>query len=599
MATKIFKKISDPSIRQTWAPILEGYGATSEIQAKRPWLSDYAHYHAIFDQASPILESMVTPGLFLQQPGSISAMGVTQAPTNVQTPFSGFGSGSITKNAYGQTGTAASQSGSGDKFPSLLPVAIQVAAKTIGFDLVGVVPMDSPVGFLPYLDYVYQGGNTGTQYAPFMVTVPAISSSISVGQYINPSGTYSDFVFEYVGKSRVNGLPILKVVEGSNNNSYSVGAALASISATAVGSYSYVGSSAGFSSGTGTAYVGLGLSSPYGSNIVSNTNGFGAVDVQLVSALENAISGFTSYSDSNWNATDGSGNLQGPFLNTTSGLEPQGMLRADAEASRFRQMGLRLFTKYIEARGDQVAISATVEQIQDLNRVWNYDVISMLENFGVNEVAQSINKKLVDRVLALGSTHATEVDTVEGTGAGSITGVNLTVGSTGFENISTLQRRIVTKMLEMANLIYHRGRFGAGTHIVTNGRVAAALADVAGYSFAPFNNDLPSGPGQLYPAGKVYGMTVYVDPNLKFSDTRIHIGRKGADEEPGVKFMPYIMAESLQTIAEGTFSPKIGIKSRYAITEAGWHPETQYLTINVTGLGVLTGTVAPSSGYAY
>jgi hypothetical protein len=263
-----------------------------------------------------------------------------------------------------------------------------------------------------------------------------------------------------------------------------------------------------------------------------------------------------------------------------------------------------MFTKFIEAKGDQVSISATVEQIQDLNRVWNFDVISMLENVAVNELAQSINKKLVDRVLALGKAHATTIESVEGNGgaygaAGSLTTVDLTVGSTGFENTSTLQRRIVTKILEMANLIYHRGRFGAGTYIVTNGRVASALADVAGYSFAPFNNDMPSTAGGLYPAGKVHGLTVFVDPNLKFSDNRIHIGRKGADEEPGVKFLPYIMAESLQTIAEGTFSPKIGMKSRYAITEAGWHPETQYITMTVNGLGVLTGSYRPSASYTY
>ena len=89
-----------------------------------------------------------------------------------------------------------------------------------------------------------------------------------------------------------------------------------------------------------------------------------------------------------------------------------------------------------------------VKQIQDLNRVWNFDVISMLENVAVNELAQSINKKLVDRVLNLGATHATAVDAIEGAG---ITTLDLTVGTTGFENISTLQRRVVTKILEMAN----------------------------------------------------------------------------------------------------------------------------------------------------
>ena len=553
MATKIFRRLNDASIQETWAPVLEGYGA--DIKA-RPWLVDLAHNHAIFDNAGSINESAVAPGLFLQQPGSISSIGAISAPTSAMTPFTAGG----VKNSY-----AAAASGSGDKFPSLLPVAIQVAAKTIGFDLVGVVPMDSPVGFLPYLDYVYQGGNIDKTYEPFLVRIPSISASIAVGAYIADG----DFKFQYVGKSRVDGLPILKVVTGTDGAT-TVGAALASISDTAIGSHT---------GATGDPYEGFG------------TTAFAATAVTLVSALENHISGFTSVSDDNYAATA----FDGPFLGATgSQADYMGMKREEAEVSKFRQMGLRMFTKFIEAKGDQVAISATVEQIQDLNRVWNFDVISMLENVAVNELAQSINKKLVDRVFKLGAVHRTNVEAIEGA---NLCNLDLTVGATGFENISTLQRRVVTKILEMANLIYHRGRFGAGTYIVTNGRVASALADVAGYSFAPFNNDLPSTPGQLYPAGKVHGLTIYVDPNLKFSDDRIHIGRKGADEEPGVKFLPYIMAESLQTIAEGTFSPKIGMKSRYAITEAGWHPETQYITMNVTGLAVLTGTTKPSSSY--
>lgn len=571
MATKIFKRLNDASIKETWTPVLEGYGANVSA---RPWLVDYAHNHAIFENAGSLNEALASgsaPGLFLQQPGSISSIGAISSPTSSMTPFT---AGS--KNGYG-----ASVSGSGDKFPSLLPVAIQVAAKTVGFDLVGVVPMDSPVGFLPYLDYVYQGGNTDTQYEPFLVKLSsALNTGISVGQYIQgDGGAAAAFKFQYVGKSRIDGLPILKVVQGgvTDSSTTTVADAVAALDdVTHTGTRSDV---EGTPANTGS------ITLPW-----EGFGGAAGMTVSLVSALENHITGFTSVSDTDYAATS----FQGPFLNSSENLEMEGMTRATAESSKFRQMGLRMFTKFIEAKGDQVSISATVEQIQDLNRVWNFDVMSMLENVAVNELAQSINKKLTDRVLSLGQTHATAVNSVEGSG---ITTLNLTVG-TGFENISTLQRRVVTKILEMANLIYHRGRFGAGTYIVTNGRVASALADVAGYTFAPFNNDLPSGAGQLYPAGKVHGLTVYVDPNLKFSDNRIHIGRKGADEEPGVKFLPYIMAESLQTIAEGTFSPKIGMKSRYAITEAGWHPETQYITMNVTGLGVLTGSVAPSTGYS-
>ena len=540
--TKIFRRSSDNRLTNTWKPILEGYGADV---AKTPWLAEYAHNHAIFDNATPLFEQ-TAPGVFLQTPGSLGGfMGNPVAPTASQTPFTGGA-----KNSY-------SDSGSGDKFPSLLPVAIQVAAKTIGFDLVPVIPMDSPVGFLPYLDYLYAGGRTGAgDFDPYLVKIEGAYAddfpAATPGDPITVSGGGAgDFTLNFVGYSRVDGQLIAKVVSDAGAN-------------TLAGSL--VGNTVTCATGTS-----------------GNVTG-----VALVSALENHISGFTSVSDANYAGTD----FNGSYLPTT-GTVPNGMSREAGENSKFRQMGLRMFTKFVEARTDQVSISATVEQIQDLNRVWNYDVISMLENVAVNDLAQSINKQLVDRVFQMADVHNAEIDLVEGAG---ITTLDLSTGTGGFENVSTLQRRLVTKVLELANLIYHRGRFGAGTFMVTNGRLASALADVAGYSIAQVPTDMTGVAGNLYPAGKVYGVQVYVDPNLSWGDTRLAIGRKGADEEPGVKFMPYIMAESLQTIAEGTFSPKIGMKSRYAITEAGWHPETQYVNMDIQGdIAVLTGGVAPAN----
>ena len=540
--TKIFKRSSDNRLVNTWKPILEGYGADV---AKTPWLAEYAHNHAIFDNATPLFEQ-TAPGVFLQTPGSLGGfMGNPVAPTAGQTPFGGG-----VKNSY-------SDSGSGDKFPSLLPVAIQVAAKTIGFDLVPVIPMDSPVGFLPYLDYLYAGGRTGAgDFDPYLVKIEGAYAddftAAVAGDTITISGAGAgDFTLHFVGYSRVDGQLIAKVVSDAGTNTLSV---------------SLVGNTATING-----------------DVSGNITG-----VALVSALENHISGFTSVSDADYAATA----FTGSYLPATGDV-PNGMTRENGENSKFRQMGLRMFTKFVEARTDQVSISATVEQIQDLNRVWNYDVVSMLENVAVNDLAQSINKQLVDRVFQLAAVHNTEIDLVEGAG---VTTLDLSTGTGGFENVSTLQRRLVTKVLELANLIYHRGRFGAGTFMVTNGRLASALADVAGYSIAQVPTDMTGVAGNLYPAGKVYGVQVYVDPNLSWGDTRLAIGRKGADEEPGVKFMPYIMAESLQTIAEGTFSPKIGMKSRYAITEAGWHPETQYVNMDIQGdIAVLTGGVAPAN----
>jgi hypothetical protein len=344
-----------------------------------------------------INEAAAAPGLFLQQPGSISSMGGIVAPTSSQTPFSGFGTGTATKAGYGS-----SVSGSGDKFPSLLPVAIQVAAKTIGFDLVGVVPMDAPVGFLPYLDYVYQGGNVDKQYEPFLVKLTGavlagaagtgLIASVAAGTVYAIDGALTDdLIVQYVGRSRVDGEPIFKVISATDaSNSIqdylTTGSpVLKAVSAISSGAYA----------ATGSALFTFSKSEKF----------------ELVSALENHISGFTSLSDDKWTGTGSTeaSDVTGPFMGST-GLEMEGMTRSESEASRFRQMGLRMFTKFIEAKGDQIAISATVEQIQDLNRVWNFDVISMLENVAVNELAQSINKKIVDRVLALGKNHAAAID---------------------------------------------------------------------------------------------------------------------------------------------------------------------------------------------
>ena len=512
MSTKVFKRLNDSSVKSTWAPVLESYGVNAD---SRPWLVDYCHYHAMFENAGSINESTVTPGLFYQQPGSISGMGQAVAPL--------------------ANGTA----GSGDKFPSLLPVAIQVAAKTIGFDLVGVVPMDSPVGFLPYLDYVYQGGNLGTEFEPYLIKIAdfttAEKATFAAGtEYTvdgDGAGSLALLTLQYVGASRIDGQLIFKVVSSDSDI-------------------------------TLATYLGAG-------KVLNSITLDAANVVNLVSALENHISGFTSTS------TESHTDFSGPFL---AGTEyTQSMTRAEGEASKFRQMGLKMFTKFVEAKTSQVSISATVEQIQDLNRVWNFDAISMLENVAVNELAQTINKEIVSKVKNLATTHASTANATEG----YVANVNVQPGSGTFENVTTSQRKLVTKILESANLIYHRARFGAGTFAVVSAKVASAMADAAGYSIAPFNNDLGSAAGTLYPAGKVHGLTIYVDPNLAFNNNTVLIGRKGADEEPGLKFMPYIMAESLQTISEGTFSPKIGMKSRYALVEAGWHPQTQYVQFDI------------------
>lgn len=536
--------INESQIFETWAPIIESKTGIKE-QGKLGWLSKYCHYHSLNESFSASYAQIGVPPA-----GNLGGL-----MGNVSTPGSNIG-------IYGDQG-------SGDKFPSLLPLAIQVAARTIGFDIVSVVPMSGPTGVLTYLDYIYAGGNTNTDDKPTIIklsTVSAIPAS-SVGQDYSIGTTLSYIDLKFVGNSRIDGQPIFRVTSNLLS-SPTIAAAAAS----------------GLKQGTAGGGTAVG----------------GTVTPSLVKALEDHIQGFAGAGDNDTN------NWQGPFMDANS--EYGAMKRGTGENSYYRQMGLKAYTKFVEAKTFQVAASVTTEQIQDLNKQYGIDVVSMVENALVNELSQSINKNILGKAFSLGWLNNYRALQAEGftlnfsldpgaTAATSATAIGpdgnsytVTVpafsnfagaGNVAAENQFTVQRRILSKVLAAGNVVAQRGRRGPANFVVTNLQLASAIQDNAQFTAAPITNAISQNNGSLYPVGTVAGMTIYVDPNMKYNDNRILVGRKGADEEPGLKFMPYMMAESIQTITEGTMSPKIAVKSRYALVEAGQLPETQYYTVYV------------------
>ena len=564
------KLINEAEIFDTWAPIIEQKAGITDSE-KKQWLSKYCHYHSLNESAGAYQSLNVVNGMGTVTPPTFP--GATQAGS--------LGGLSPNQGFYSQ-----SWQGSGDKFPSLLPLAIQVAAKTVGFDIVPVIPMSGPSGVLSYLDYVYAGGkispnNVGTTapdalaVAPAMIKLQIISYTASypaafvVGTtyfITNASSTLAYLTTKFVGLSRIDGYPIFEIT------GVTAGESVASVIVS--GTNTKVGTSAnGSQVGTTTA------------------------SASLVKALEDHIQGFSGagfYDTDAW---------QGPFVDGTKTYNP--MLRSVGEENYYNLMGLSTFTKFVEADTFQVAASVTTEQIQDLNKQFGIDVISMIENALVNEVSQAINKHILARAFALGWSNNNEFFQTEGQNLNLNLVIGGTAGSytipsyvgkddtaitmagtagpagTNYENLSTLQRRLFSRILAAANVVANRGRRGPANFIVTNANLASSMQDISQFTFAPFSNTLTQNNGTLYPVGSLAGMTVYVDQNMKYNDTRILVGRKGGDDEPGLKFMPYMMAESIQTISEGTMSPKIAVKSRYALVEAGFHPETMYFCFNV------------------
>lgn len=557
--------INESQIFENWAPLIESKTGIKE-HSKLAWLSKYCHYHSMNESFSQSYAQVGVPPA-----GNLAGlMGNVSTPSNL--------------GIYGTNNT-----GSGDKFPSLLPLAIQVAARTIGFDIVNVIPMSGPTGVLTYLDYLYGGGGTGTNDKPLAIkfTVGGTAfgfntTSYSPGQtvYLGATATSDSstvVTLKYVGNSRIDGYPIFNVTNPLTA-SPTIAAAVANNPVLSTG----VTSSGNITGAT--------VSSP-----------------TLVKALEDHIQGFAGAGDTNGN------NWAGPYANGS--IDAGAMKRGTGENTYFNEMGLQAYTKFVEAKTFQAAASVTTEQIQDLNKQYGIDVVSMVENALVNEVSQSINKNILSKAFALGWLNNYQMYNSEGVTLNVTLDPSDTTASTSpaylvpdsttifpnattttmtvpkfssfagslaaNENMYTVQRRILSKVLAAGNVIAQRGRRGPANFIVTNLQLATAIQDNAQFTVAPMTQSINQNNGSLYPVGTIAGMTVYVDPNMSFSDTRILVGRKGADEEPGLKFMPYMMAESIQTIAEGSMSPKIAVKSRYALVEAGQLPQTQYYTLYV------------------
>jgi hypothetical protein len=581
------KKLNEQQIVETWSPMIENTTGLKD-KSKLNWISKYAHYHALNEAEmggvhAPYATLYNVPGVGNSQPAQIAATTAGQFHS-------------------------ASSTGSGDKWPALLPMSLQVAARTIGFDVVNVVPMPGPNGVVSYLDYVYAGGKQPFGAPP--ANSPANPNPASAGAYTNAYSAYeapSQFKINLTADASAvkAGLAVGEVVKFQNET------ASVQLTATYIGKSRIDGFSM-FKTGAFTGATNLADIFDASTRIIDDSSVAGVVTSYptLISTLEDQVQGFVGAGAKD---TDDWG---GTFVDGTKLYEP--MERGVGEMTYPRALGLTVFTKFVQVGTYQVSVSVTQEQIQDLNKQWGIDVIAMVENAGINEISQSINKHILSRLFSLGWKNHVKANEVEGINLNIDTTAttnsttpayvyaedNATVaasmtlpgykavptGATGshFENEDTAIKRLMARILAAGNVVMQRGRRGPANFVITNIKVATALQTNSQYAFSPMANTFNQNNGSLYPLGTIAGMTVYVDPNMVYEDTRVLVGRKGASDEPGVVFCPYLMAESVKLITEGTGAPKVIIKSRYALVDAGWHPETMYLTLyfktNVGGL---------------
>jgi hypothetical protein len=540
-----------------WAPVLENMGVQGE--ERLDWMSEYAEYHSINENA------YVNAG--------IAGMGAVLAPQPSTL------AGALQGSAWsGNSGAA----GSGDLGQNLLPVAMKIAAQTIGLDLVAVKPTPGPKIDLLYIDFQYDDVDTN-EARPQVFKVNASTNSLIIAGLTaamnaagvtetvgglqggriwynistgltssEPTGVTSKAnIVEFLGFSRVDGFPMFRAYRQANSFGNVTGVASPYIWDATKNTFNATQSM------TEQIVKIAGATATFGS-------GYG---VELVSALEDHIPGFVT----NWTGTSNS-------------LGNYPMSRANDDLAYAGVIGPKVSSKSVAVGTIEVSSALRRSEIEDIKANTGMDIVQKMESILVNELSQTISKQIVGKVFELAALNRTSAPLG---GTGTINGqtvfdLDTAYASSGLggETTHAVQRKLITKLVHASNYIATEGRVGPAQFAVTNGGLAASFMDIAGYTINPVKSKV-NGAGQLYPVGQIGDITIYVDPYMKYNDNRIALGRKNNPDQPGLIFVPYLMAQSISLISEATFAPRMLLRSRYAVAEVGWFPQKQYMEIKV------------------
>lgn len=543
-----------------WTPILEALKV--EDTEKRSWMAEYAELHQLNENVS------------YATLGNIQGMGKVWSPQPSVQP--------------GSVWAPDAQPGSGDVGQNLLPISMKIAAQTIGLDLVAVKPAASPKIDLLFVDFRYddpnelepgdrplvfklQAENVQDIKTALYAQMSALGIVEMVGgldkrMFVSISGATADDLktttaptvktgwMEFLGFSRIDGLPMFRIFRQAVERGMYPGTADVDKNTFPNDNTSIL-----------TNLEGADLVTLTGET--TTTTELSGITIELVSLMEDHIPGFSA----GWNLF-------------------KGMNREQDENTYPGQVGPNVFTKTIQVGDIEITSALKRTEIEDIKASTGMDIVQKLESVLINELSQTISKEIVQAVKKLGELNRSSHTTPK---VGTVSKFDFDVDTyftggiaPGGETTHSAQRKLLAKVNNASNYIANEGRVGPAQYIITNGNLASVIQDIAGYTLNPVvgGSNLNTN-GQLYPVGKVGNMTLYVDPYMRWDDNRIFLGRKNSVDQPGLLFLPYLMAQSISLISEATWAPRMLIRSRYAVADVGFFPEKQFMAIHVTDRG--------------
>ena len=259
------------------------------------------------------------------------------------------------------------------------------------------------------------------------------------------------------------------------------------------------------------------------------------------------------------------------------------MSRAQAEAlgtdsnAAFPEMAFSIEKVSVTANSRALKAEYTLELAQDLKAIHGLDAETELSNILSSEILAEINREVVRTINITATQGATENTTTSGI-------FDLDTDSNGRWSVEKF-KGLMFQIEREANQIAKATRRGKGNMIICSSDVASALtmAGILDHTPALNSNNLQvDDTGNTF-VGVLNGrFRVYIDP-YSSGGQYMTVGYKGSSPfDAGLFYCPYVPLQQVRAIDPGSFTPKIGFKTRYGMVA---NPFAQGST---AGAGALT-----------
>ena len=245
-----------------------------------------------------------------------------------------------------------------------------------------------------------------------------------------------------------------------------------------------------------------------------------------------------------------------------------GMSTADAEglgssgqgpSSTFNEMGFTIEKATVTAKSRALKAEYSLELAQDLKAIHGLDAETELANILSTEILAEINREVIRTINSQAKTGALTANT-------AINGIfDLSTDADGRWSVEKI-KGLIMQLERESNAIAKETRRGKGNFMICSSDVASALSasGMLDYSPAMSTNLNVDDTGNTF-AGVLNGrMRVYIDPYA--TADYANVGYKGTNPyDAGVFYCPYVPLTMVRAVAEDTFQPKIGFKTRYGM----------------------------------